>query len=316
MIIVTNKHGLPEAIVRAVVNDPYDRGDADFTVTQLLKPPQLARLEGGNDIPEDVSERIWALLGQAVHEILARAGRNHQGTLVEKRHHMQVTVDGRTYKVSGAFDHLQFELGCLTDYKITSVYARGGKEEWEQQLNLLRLILAANNRTVTRLQNVLIFRDWRPKEALREDYPPSQVAALPIDLWPMERATEFLNERIRIHVATEPRPCTPEERWHQPDKWALMKKGRKSAIKLFEAKPDNVELAKDQYWEHRPGAFRRCESYCPAAHLCPQWAEDRPRTTEELLEQSVDLAVDSQLREPNDMYAGMGSIPPEAERAA
>jgi hypothetical protein len=45
---------------------------------------------------------------------------------------MQVTVDGKTYKISGAFDHLQFEMGCLTDYKITSVYARGGKDEWER----------------------------------------------------------------------------------------------------------------------------------------------------------------------------------------
>jgi hypothetical protein len=212
-----------------------------------------------------------------VHTILERATKGDLNVLAEKRKYMQVTVDGRTYRISGSFDHLTFGMGCLTDYKITSVYARAGKDEWEAQLNLLRLILAANDHTVTRLQNVLIFRDWRPKEAFsRDDYPKSQVATLGIELWPMDRAIEFLHQRIRDHAAAVPRECTDEERWHQPDKWALMKKGRKTAIKLFEAKPDHVQLAKDQFIEHRPGAFRRCESYCPVAHLCAQWAKDKP----------------------------------------
>jgi hypothetical protein len=287
MITVTNRHGLPDAIVRAVLNDPYQRGDSDFTVTQLLKPPQIAHLEGQHETPEDVSERIWSLLGQAVHTVLERAAHGSPA-IFEQRFAMAVTVDDRTYKVSGQVDH--FEMGCLTDYKITSVYARGGKDEWEQQLNLLRLLLAANNREVARLQNVLILRDWRPKEALREDYPKSQVMALPIPLWSMERATAFLATRIREHVAATPRPCTHEERWHQPDKWALMKKGRKTAIKLFEAPPDHVELAKDQFVEKRPGAFRRCESYCPVAAHCAQWAADKPAepmSTEEALQESI-----------------------------
>lgn len=290
MITMTNKHGLPDAIVRAVLNDPYDRGDCDFTVTQLLRPPQLARLEASHTVVEDVTDRLWALYGQAMHEILARAGAGEKGATVEKRQYMQVTVDGMTYRISGAFDHLQFEMGCLTDYKVTSVYARGGKDDWEAQLNLLTLLMAANNHTVVRLQNVLFFRDWRPKEALRDDYPPTPIAKLSIELWPKGRAVEFLHQRIRDHVAAAPRPCTNEERWHQPDKWAHMKKGRKSAIKLYEKQPEGVILQAPEYWEHRPGAFRRCEGYCPVAHLCPQWATERPRTTEELLQQSIDDA--------------------------
>lgn len=290
MLTVTNKHGLPEALVHAVVNDTYNRGECDFTVTQLLKPPQIARLEAGTQVVEDVSDRIWALLGQAVHTILERASANEAGAIAEKRYYMNVTVDAQTYRISGAFDHVRFELGVLTDWKITSVYARAGKDEWEAQLNLLRLLMEANNRTVTRLQNVLIFRDWRPKEALREDYPKSQVATLAIELWSMERATEFLHQRIRDHVAATARPCTPEERWHQPDKYALMKRGRKTAIKLFEQRPDHIELAKDQFIEHRPGAYRRCESYCPVAAFCAQWQADKPATLEEQLQQSVDEA--------------------------
>jgi hypothetical protein len=290
MLTITNKHGLPEAMVRAVVNDSYTKGDADFSITELLKPPQLRALERANPVVEDVSDRIWALLGQAVHEILARAAKTDTNIQVEKRHFMNVTVDGHTYRISGAFDHVVFAMGHLSDYKITSVYARGGKDEWEQQLNLLRVLLAANDRTVTRLENVLIFRDWRPKEALREDYPKTQVMRLGIDLWPMEKAVAFLHERIRLHTAASPRPCTDDERWAQPAKYALMKKGRKTAIKLFEARPDHLELAADQFIETRPAQYRRCESYCPVAHLCPQWAKDQPADLEQQLQESVDQA--------------------------
>lgn len=291
MITVTNKHGLPEPIVRAVLNDPYDRGDCDFTVTQLLQPPQLARLVKLNNIEEDVSDRIWALLGQAVHNILERAAADETGALAEKRKYMNVVVDEIAWRVSGSFDHLTFVKGCLTDYKITSVYARGGKDEWAAQLNFLRLILEANGHTITRLQNVLIFRDWRPKEALRgDDYPASQVAALPIPLWTRERAQALLEERIRDHAAAAVRACTPEERWHQPDVWALMKKGRKRAVRLFDREPTQIVLAPDQRIEHRPGSYRRCESYCSVANVCPQWQAERPATTQELLQESVDQA--------------------------
>lgn len=274
-VTLTNRHGLPLPIVRAVQNDPYDRGDCDFSVTQLLRPPQLARLASQHETTEDVADRIWALLGQAVHVILERAAMDEVGALAETRKYMAVEVDGKPYRISGSFDHLTFVKGCLTDYKITSVYARAGKAEWEAQLNLLRIILAANGYTAVRLQNVLIFRDWRPKEALREDYPESQVGVITVDLWPAERAYDYLVERIREHVAATPRPCSDEERWHQPDVWALMKKGRKKAIRLFEKRPDHIALDKEQFIEHRPGAYRRCESYCDVASVCPQLAAER-----------------------------------------
>ena len=43
-MILTNKHNLPEAIVAAIMNDSYTKGDADISVTELLSPPQLRAL--------------------------------------------------------------------------------------------------------------------------------------------------------------------------------------------------------------------------------------------------------------------------------
>lgn len=98
---ITNKLGLPEAIVEAVKNDPYDPGHADISATGLISPPRKRALERThrNDMEEDASDRIWALIGQSVHTILERA---EPSAIVEKR------LYGRFggWLVSGQFDRL------------------------------------------------------------------------------------------------------------------------------------------------------------------------------------------------------------------
>ena len=74
MTVVTNVHGLPEALVPAVTNDPYV-GGGDISVTKLIDAPQVRALtrKHHDKLVVDVSERIWALLGQGVHTVLERA---------------------------------------------------------------------------------------------------------------------------------------------------------------------------------------------------------------------------------------------------
>lgn len=281
--MLTNKHGLPAPLVNAIRNDPYSRGMSDISVTQLIQPPQIRALSKGLDADEDASEFIWRLLGQAVHTILERA--YPETAIVEKR----VFAKVRDWIVSGQFDVYENEV--LTDYKITSVYARDGKIEWENQLNLLRALCHRNEMPVSKVQIVAIFRDWRPKEALADDYPKAQVAVIPVSLWPIERAEEYLEERVRLHQLDEPPPCTDEERWMSPPKWALMQKGRKRAVKLFDAKPFQMVLSEGQYWELRPGVYRRCESYCRVSSVCPQWkAYEAERANENGAPESEALA--------------------------
>src|SRR5688572_7249540 len=140
-LTLTNELGLPQPLVSAVANDDYSRGDADASVTELPSPPQLVALlrKHGESLTEDVSERIWSLFGQAVHEILRRADVD---ALTEMR--LTIPVDG--WRVSGAFDRLAlFPDGLLSDWKVSSAYSVilrdsdgtvGIKPEWEKQLNL------------------------------------------------------------------------------------------------------------------------------------------------------------------------------------
>jgi hypothetical protein len=80
---ISNRLGLPQAIVDAVSNDDYDRGEADISVTGLLAPPrQQALLEAhADDLVEDAADRLWSLFGQVGHGILERAN----GGSVERR---------------------------------------------------------------------------------------------------------------------------------------------------------------------------------------------------------------------------------------
>jgi hypothetical protein len=283
--MLTNRYNLPAPLVNAVRNDTYSRGRSDISVTQLIQPPQIRYLSKGMELEEDVSDFIWRLLGQAVHTILERACDGKD--IAEQRVYSNV----RGWVVSGQFD-LHEEDFTLNDYKITSVYARDGKMEWVNQLNLLRALCVRNGKRVDKLQIVAIFRDWRKKEALSADYPQSQVAVIPVEMWPLEKAEAYLDERVRLHQLEIPPPCTDEERWKRPTKWALMKKNRKRAVKLFDSKPVFVTLDKDQFWEIRPGGYARCEAYCSVSRLCPQWKayEESQRSDEDGITKQEDVA--------------------------
>ena len=290
-LTLTNKLGLPDVIVRAVRNDPYV-GGGDISVTRLISPPYQAKLLREHGEIVDVSDRIWALVGQIGHGILERIPADVN---VVREERLFMPILGWT--VSGQFDLI--EGGVLTDFKFTTVWSADGKEEWEQQLNLLSLMLRRLHREggevrrngeyvkvepgdaryhVERAQIIAIFRDWSKLKAKSDrDYPQSQVAVIPVELWPEEKQLEFATERVRLHQQEDPPPCTPEERWARPEVFACMKRGRTVSTKNCASRAEAEQWIAAQQdvekfrIEYRPGTFVRCESYCGVASVCPHW---------------------------------------------
>jgi hypothetical protein len=267
---LTNTYGLPEALVRAIKNDPYT-GGGDISVTKLIDAPQVRvlRKQFGSAVVEDVSDRIWSLLGQAVHTILERAGEEDH-VQVEER--LYAEVDG--WKVSGQYDRMDLHGTTLDDYKVTSTYAVKGKVEWERQLNCLRWLAVKNGYTVERLRIVAILKDWKKANTVRDpNYPPVPVAIVEVPVWDLAETYEYIRDRVALHQraeAGESIECTDEERWFSGTKYALMKKGGKRAIKIYERK-DDVEITDGTFVEERPGVYRRCQDYCEVAPFCDQW---------------------------------------------
>lgn len=280
----TNNANLPEPIVQAVTRDPYSKGLSDFSVTELLQPPRARALKKlhRNEIIEDVSDRLFALCGQVGHGILERAAGD---LIVERRFFAKVA----TFTISGQADLIiTGETAELTDYKFCSVWTmlNGVKPEWTQQANILRYLASEDvvPIDISKASIVAIFRDWsKPKASREKDYPQSQVKVFPVEIWPMEKTEQFLCERISAHIMAEKilPLCTDEERWRSPEKWALMKKGNKRAIKLYDtSKQAEASLptgitAKNYFIEHRPGESKRCEFYCLAAPWCNQFKQEK-----------------------------------------
>lgn len=273
MPTLTNIHALPAAIVAAVQNDPYT-GGGDISVTKLIDAPQRRVLWAKHQdrIVEDVSERIWALLGQAVHHILERAD---TGAKVEER--LYAEVEG--WMLSGQFDRLHLGEKTLQDYKVTTVYKKDGSETWTQQLNVLRWLAHQNGYEVEKLEIVGIFRDWRKTDMQRKsDYPPAPVHVIPVEVWPLDVTEVFIRDRIHKHQAARGglfTPCTAEERWYSGTTYAVIKPGNKKALRVWDEPPAEADVPPGYVVQERPGEYKRCLHYCEVAAFCPQWQAEQ-----------------------------------------
>ena len=79
---ITNKYNLPEPLYRALLGGGISGGESVFRltryhigVTKLLMPPRQALLMARHDdeLEEDASERVWMLMGRALHKIMEEA---------------------------------------------------------------------------------------------------------------------------------------------------------------------------------------------------------------------------------------------------
>ena len=73
----------------------------------------------------------------------------------------------------------------------------------------------------------------------------------------------------------EIKECSLSERWATATKYAVMKEGRKTALKVCSTEDeaqkfiDDTEKDKDKLSiEERPGTDKKCMDYCPCASFC------------------------------------------------
>jgi hypothetical protein len=287
---ITNRYNLPSAIVNNVLNDEYTKGDAVLSVTQLLNSPRIVLLQRVNEdkMSVDVVDRLPSLLGTAMHKVLEKGA--NPGEIVEERFFFDVLG----WKISGAVDlQIPKDDGTweINDYKTTSVYSvMNEKWEWEAQLNMYAYLMrCSTGRRASSLKIVAILKDWNRKQgAFKPDYPEAPIVVIEIPLWDDERQKEYIEARVHAHQVNafaldnggSIDYCTDQERWLRGESWAVMKKGRKSAVKLFDTQEEadgwisRQEDGSALTVTKRDGEPIRCAgNYCGVAQWCKQWLE-------------------------------------------
>ena len=280
---ITNKYNVPETLMALANKQYYSKGKADFSVTEIISPPQIQRLRKKHheEIEQDVSDMLWSLLGSALHVVAERGQtKNH---ITEERLHVE--IDGVV--LSGAIDlQKTTESGIvITDYKFTSAWAiRQDKFEWEAQQNIYAwLVSKAKNEKVSGVQICALIRDWSRREAaVKADYPPAPIQVLELPLWPLEKTEAYIRERLEAHrnakVADDwgdalPE-CTEEERWIRTTQYAVKREGRKTAIRVLDDLKEAEALAEKEkgFVEIRKGEAIRCtNNFCGVNQWCKQY---------------------------------------------
>jgi hypothetical protein len=94
----------------------------------------------------------------------------------------------------------------------------------------------------------------------------------------LEEIETFIREKITVYKQYQEAadddipPCSPDERWAKPTKYAVMKTGNKRAVRVMDTQEEAEKLAadlgKNHYMEIRPGESTRCMDYCSCCEFC------------------------------------------------
>lgn len=285
----TNRHNLPELVYKALTHDSYSKGESNRSVTTLIDSPRvrILRQEHADKIVDDISDRAWSVLGTAVHGVFE--SQRADGHIVEERLYAEVD----NWVISGAIDVQRVEddgTVTLLDYKCTSVWSviNGFKREWQLQLNFYAWLSAVSKGVfVNKLQVIAILRDWQRKKAeMDRSYPQSPIVAVDIPLFADEEIDALVKTCVKRHSDAEFErltggdlpPCTDEERWMKPTKYAVRKKGGKRALRVFDSWSDANDMViatsetTEVEIEERLGEYTRCkDNWCRVAEWCDQY---------------------------------------------
>lgn len=281
--MLTNVNNLPQPLVDAVTRE-YEYKDKQYSVTSLLKGTCQTILERRHkdEIVQDVSDMVWLLFGNAVHKVLEEA----QETADQIKENKLVIEVGDGYKLSGIFDLYDAKEKEVTDYKTASVWKVqfNDWDDYRNQLLMYAYMLRSIGFECDKGKIVAFLKDHsKTKASVDSSYPQLPVHVQKYDFTDedIESIKQFINtkfediKKCELLKDEELPPCSEKERWHKDDTYAVMKEGRKTAIKVCQSKEqaenymNENALDNKHFIEFREGKDGRCEDYCDVKEFCP-----------------------------------------------
>ncbi len=257
----------------------YEYKEGQYSVTSLLRGLRETILlrRYHDDIEQDVSDMIWLLFGTAIHTILEN---QETGEHEKKEKYMRIPIGG--YKLSGMCDLYNEKTKTITDYKTCSVWAVifGDYEGWRKQLLIYAYMLRRLGYEVERGEIIALMKDHsKAKAKFDAGYPQLPVEKITFDFteddfieiekWLYYRFAEIsAAERM---TDDELPVCSLEDRFNSGDKYAVMKKGRKRAMRVLDSRADAETWMSNNggdFIEERPGQDKKCSDYCRVNQFC------------------------------------------------
>ena len=298
----TNNFGFPPFVVDWLKFDEYDFDPEVYSATRLLRPTRMIVLEKrhNNELEIDITEVVASRYGTALHDSIEKL--KFKNALQEHRFFCE--VDGQM--ISGKPDILEerfWKKGYkpvtklkkgkeynLWDIKSTSVWTfiYGSRDvDHLKQLSQYRYMVMHDKENegllVSRDAKIIyMFTDHsRSKARQGGDYPKHRIAIKDVKLMTTEETEVFIRGKLGHinHFMDTPEQelpeCTREDLWQGDDKWAVIKRGRKSAVKVYDNEEDAsdrvVQEGENIHWvEKRPGKVNRC-NYCNVSPWCSQF---------------------------------------------
>ena len=281
---VTNKLHLPEAFVKAVSVERHNEPGC-FSATTLNKGAKEIILTDRHfdEITVDAADCVWAVFGTAVHALLESQPDNN---FHEERFKEPVS---NSY-VTGQEDSYDMDHATIFDWKTASVWKvmKGNFSDWYKQGMAYAWLLKQNGLEVRRCRFIALLKDHSMTKAETDSsYPQSPVFTYEFEVTPeeLEQTGARITAKVKEIEAAELmgdddiEPCTAEERWADPEKYAVMKNGRKSAVRVFDTLIDAEncagELGNSHYVETRPAVSRKCGKYCLCKDFCSFYKKEQ-----------------------------------------
>lgn len=274
---VTNRLGLPAAFVNAVSVRRHNEPGC-YSATTLNKGAKEIILTDRHfdELEADAADSVWAVWGTAVHALM-------ESQKDDNFHEEKFEVPLSKSKITGQVDSYDMENATIFDWKTASVWKviKADFDDWKAQGMTYAWLMSQKGLPVKKCRFVALLKDHSKTKAVTDaSYPQSPVFVYEFDV--TEDGLKETGERLLKKVAEVEAAslledkdipiCSESERWAEPEKFAVMKEGRKSAVKLFDNEGDAsamaAELGAKHYVERRPGVSRKCEGYCPCREFC------------------------------------------------
>lgn len=281
---------------------------SDIGLSSVMDSPLIKLLRAQYpDIESYTSDHLDVMIGDFVHNEIQRKIREVK-TNCYIEHPLPIKAKGELgdWTLSGRIDILEMisdkevkigDIKATSAYQVQTLrrelhnYKQTGdwtelKHKYFYQLNAYAEGMRQQGFEIKELYLLVYCKHWTKRLSYEDNFPNYSFDYIKIPVLETHQIQDYLTECVNRHQAQEfgysehnvlP-SCNKKDLWLEDHKeWAVMVKGKKRAVKLFQGKSEAeiyAESIDKSFIEHRPmGLPMRCKEYCLYNQVCPQYSK-------------------------------------------